>query len=572
MNDKEKISTSRRVNFLVQRTVLIVDDEEINLDIMSMILDGNFHVLKARDGKEALDILLSGEHKIDLVLLDVFMPYDGREVLKVRQENQDLRRIPFIVCTSDKDIEEECFHLGVNDFIKKPYENPDIIVARVKRMIELYEDRSILKEVEREKLTNLYNIEFFKKYSKQFDISFKNTPKDMVMVSINRYRLINELYGKKAVENILKRVAEELINFVTIHNGLVGKESDSTFVIYCEHQEDYTDLLAKLVDSVKEVMGDINISFRAGVYPHVNPYLDKDIVIGRAKNTMRSLTSDYLTPIAIYSEENQAKTLYKEELINAFPQALKDEQFKLFFQPKYDIRGDNPRLTSAEVLIRWISSKFGFVSPGEFIPLFEENGLISKLDSYIMERAAKYMHSWKEKFGVYVPLSINLSRINIYRPNIVEEIINYVDSNNIPRDKFYIEITESAFVQDSKEVIPVIEKIKSSGFKVEIDDFGSGYSSFGSLVDLPFDVLKMDMQFIRSMDVNPKVKDVIKMIINLSKTMNAITVAEGVEYEGQYRFLKENGCDVVQGYYLSKPLSLEDFEMLIQMEFLRNGR
>lgn len=571
MSDKEKHLNPHRTNFLIQRTVLIVDDEEINLDIMSMILDGNFNVLKARDGKEALDILLSGEHKIDMVLLDVFMPYDGREVLKVRQENQDLRRIPFIVCTSDKDIEEECFHLGVNDFIKKPYENPDIIVARVKRMIELYEDRSILKEVEREKLTNLYNIEFFKKYSKQFDISFKNTPKDMVMVSINRYRLINELYGRKAVENILK-VAEELINFVTIHNGLVGKESDSTFVIYCEHQEDYTDLLAKLVDSVKEVMGDINISFRAGVYPHVNPYLDKDIVIGRAKNTMRSLTSDYLTPIAIYSEENQAKTLYKEELINAFPQALKDEQFKLFFQPKYDIRGDNPRLTSAEVLIRWTSSKFGFVSPGEFIPLFEENGLISKLDSYIMERAAKYMHSWKERFGVYVPLSINLSRVNIYRPNIVEEIINYVDSNNIPRDKFYIEITESAFVQDSKEVIPVIEKIKSSGFKVEIDDFGSGYSSFGALVDLPFDVLKMDMQFIRSMDKNPKVKDVIKMIINLSKTMNAITVAEGVEYEGQYRFLKENGCDVVQGYYLSKPLSLEDFEMLIQMEFLRNGR
>ena len=154
MNENKKISISNRGNFLVKKTVLIVDDEEINVEIMSAILESTFNVLTANDGKEALDILLKGDQKIDLVLLDVFMPMDGREVLKVRKENPNLKRIPFIVCTSDKNIEKECFHLGVNDFIKKPYENPDIIVARVKRMIELYEDRSILKEVERDKLTN----------------------------------------------------------------------------------------------------------------------------------------------------------------------------------------------------------------------------------------------------------------------------------------------------------------------------------------------------------------------------------------------------------------------------------
>ena len=143
MSENKKPIISSRSSFQVKRTVLIVDDEEINLEIMSEILKDAFNVLTANDGKEALDILLNGDNKIDLVLLDVFMPMDGREVLKVRQENPDLKRIPFIVCTSDKNIEKECFHLGVNDFIKKPYENPDIIVARVKRMIELYEDRSI---------------------------------------------------------------------------------------------------------------------------------------------------------------------------------------------------------------------------------------------------------------------------------------------------------------------------------------------------------------------------------------------------------------------------------------------
>ena len=572
MAELKKALNSNRKMFQVQRTVLIVDDEDINLEIMSMILEDSFEVLKAHDGKEALDILLNEKHKIDMVLLDVFMPMDGREVLKVRQDNPRLKRIPFIVCTSDKNIEEECFHLGVNDFIKKPYENPDIIVARVKRMIELYEDRSILKEVEREKLTNLYNIEFFKKYSKQFDNSDHELPKDMVFISINRFELFNELYGEEFANNILKVIANELISYVEKHNGLVGKDSDSGFLLYSEHQNDYESFLERLNQVVKEETNDINISFKIAVYPEVDESIDKDIVISRVKNIASSLVSDYSKNIAIYNHERQTKTLHEEELLDAFEQALKEEQFQLFFQPKYSIQGDKPILSSAEVLIRWISPKFGFVSPGEFISLFEEHGLIGKLDAYIMEKAAEYMASWKDKYDIYVPLSVNLSRVDIYRPNVVEEIIGYVGKNNIPRDKYYIEITESAFVEDSKEVIPVIEKIRDNGFKVEIDDFGSGYSSFGTLVDLPFDVLKIDMQFIRSMDKNPKVKEIIKMIINLAKVMNAVTVAEGVETAEQYSFLKESGCDVIQGYYLSKPLPLNDFENLIQKELVKDER
>ena len=567
MSENKKPIISRRSSFQVKRTVLIVDDEEINVEIMSEILKDTFNVLTANDGKEALDILLSGDHKIDLVLLDVFMPMDGREVLKVRQENPDLKRIPFIVCTSDKNIEKECFYLGVNDFIKKPYENPDIIVARVKRMIELYEDRSILKEVEREKLTGLYNIEFFKKYAKQFDSNFPNLAKDIILISISRFRLIKELYGKATCDKILMAIANQLLECISNCNGLVGTDAENTFLIYCEHHDDYEMLPKKLNDAVNAAVKDVNVSFRIGVYPNVDPSVDKDIVIGRAKNTANSLISDFAKNIAIYNQENQSKTLHKEELINAFPVAFKEEQFKLYFQPKYAIQGDKPVLTSAEVLIRWISPKFGFVSPGEFIPLFEENGLISALDAYIMEKAAEYMRLWKEKYKVYVPLSVNLSRVDIYRPHLVKEIIDFVDSNNIPRDKYYIEITESAYVEDAKAVIPVIEEIRNSGFKVEIDDFGSGYSSFGALVDLPFDVLKIDMQFIRSMDKKQKVKEIIKMIINLAKVMDATTVAEGVETLEQYNFLKENGCDIIQGYYLSKPLPINDFDELIQKEF-----
>ena len=557
--------------FELKKTILIVDDEEINRDIMSAILENDFNTLQADDGKVALDILSKEEHKIDLVLLDIFMPMDGRELLKIRQNNPHLKKIPFIVCTSDKDIEEECFQLGVNDFVKKPYENPDIIIARIKRMIELYEDRSILKDVERDKLTNLLNREFFKKYAQQFDSRFPKLEKDMVSISINRFELIHELYGPKFAENILLAIASQLSVCISNCNGLIGKDEGSTFMIYCEHHDSYEQLPDKLFEAVKQVTNDIHISFRIGVYPFVSGELDKEIVLSRSKSTADTLINDYSKVIAVYNEEKQANALHMEELIAAFPQALKEEQFKLYFQPKYNIQGNEAKLVSAEVLIRWISPKFGFVSPGEFIHLFEENGLIGKLDAYILEKAAEYIRLIKDKYDIYMPLSVNLSRVDIYRPNLVEEIIKLVDSNNVPRDKYYIEITESAFVEDAKEVIPVINRIRNSGFKVEIDDFGSGYSSFGALADLPFDVLKIDMQFIRSMDNNSKVKDIIKMIINLSKMFNATSVAEGVETKEQYLFLKESGCDVIQGYYFSKPLPLEDFMKLIEKEIINHG-
>ncbi|MBQ9265582.1 MAG: EAL domain-containing protein [Bacilli bacterium] len=554
--------------FEIKKTILVVDDEPINREILSAILSNDFNVLKAEDGKEAIDILLKEEQKIDLVLLDVFMPYDGREVLKDRQQNRKLKKIPFIVCTSDKNIEEECFHLGVNDFVKKPYENPDIIVARIKRMIELYEDRSILKEVEREKLTNFYNREFFKKYSQQFDSLYPDLKKDMIAISVNRFRLINELYGRAFGDKVLLAITETLNKCLENCRGIVGKDGGSTFIIYAEHHDSYEELFNKLASSINNVVGDIGISIRLGVYPFVDQSMDKEIVIERTESTADSLSNDYTKNIAIYNEEKQAKTLHIEELIDSFQQALEEEQFKLFFQPKYKIKGDKPEFVSAEVLIRWISPKFGFVNPGEFINLFEENGLIGQLDSYILEKAAKYMGEWKKKYGLLIPLSVNLSRVDIYRPTLVEDIIRFVDSNDIPHSAYNLEITESAYVEDAKEVISVVNKIRNSGFKVEIDDFGSGYSSFNTLIDLPFDVLKIDMQIIKSMDRSEKVKEIIKMIINLSKTMEAVTVAEGVETADHYAFLKENGCDVVQGYYLSRPLSLADFEKLIEKDLM----
>ena len=569
---KKKVNSMENNLFTRKKTLLIVDDEEINRDILAFNLGNHFNIVEAGDGKEALDILLNDKHKIDLVITDVNMPFSGLEVLKVRQNNPKLKAIPFVMATTELHTEEECFKLGVNDFLRKPFptgREMDFFIARINRLMELYEDRSILKEVEREKLTNLYNNEFFIKYSEEFDELYPDMAKDMLTITINRFRLINELYGREFGDEVLLTITRFLNNYTSNNYGLAGRNAGSTFVMYCEHRDNYNDFAEQLIDGLHHMTNGLGISVRIGVYPNVSSNLDKEIVIGRTKNAADTLRKDYSKTIAIYNEAAQAITLHMEELVDAFPQALEEEQFQLFFQPKYNVQGDKPVFASAEVLIRWISPKFGFVSPGDFIHLFEEHGLISKLDSYILKKAAELMSLWKKKYGIDIPLSINLSRVDIYRPNLVEDIIEYVDSNNVPHECFYIEITESAFVEDAKEVLPFIGRIRSNGFMVEIDDFGSGYSSFGALADLPFDVLKIDMQFIRSMNKNPKVKDIIKMIISLAKMMDSITVAEGVETEDQYLFLKEHGCDVIQGYYFSKPLSLGDFEELIKKDLVK---
>ena len=554
-----------------KRTLLIADDDVISGDILSSFFESEFNILRAYSGKETIKTLSTHLDIIDLVLLDIYMPDgDGFTILKARQENPDLKKLPFIVITGEADIERDCFHLGVNDFVRKPFSNPEIIVARVKRMIELYEDRSIIKEVKTDKLTNLYSFEFFKKFCAQFDEAQPNVLKDMVSINITRFRLLNELYGKQYSDEVLKNIARFLEEFVDKVKGFVSHTSGGDFLMYCTHQEDYQSFIDGLLNHLESLPNASSVHLHIGVYPNVDHNLDKDIVIGRAHNVANNIQGDS-TIYAIYDSKEEEKVLFEEELINSFKQSLKNKEFKVFYQPKYNIQGEKNHLSSAEALIRWIHPKHGMISPGVFIPLFEENGFIQQLDAYVFEEVAKQQAIWKEKFGVYLPVSVNVSRVDIHNPNLGKEILEAVDKVHVPHEKYYLEITESAYSQDKQEVISLVNSLKEKGFLIEIDDFGSGYSSLNVISELPFDVLKIDMVFMRKIDDHPMNRDIVKMILALCKKMGVTSVAEGVETEEHYRFLKESGCDVIQGYYFSKPLPENDFTALMEREY-KNGR
>ena len=239
-------------------------------------------------------------------------------------------------------------------------------------------------------------------------------------------------------------------------------------------------------------------------------------------------------------------------------QALDNEEFQVYYQPKYDPRTNE--LRGAEALIRWQSPEYGFVSPGRIIPIFEKNGFITEIDHYMIKHVAKDQKTWLDKGLKCVPVSVNVSRAHFIESDLAEQIRDMIDEEGAPHDLIEIELTESAFFDDKNAMINTIEKLKSYGFAVSMDDFGSGYSSLNSLKDMPLDVLKLDAEFFRGDNDNDRGEIVVTEAIKLAKSLNMRTVAEGVEIKEQVDFLAEQGCDMIQGYYFAKPMPKDEYE------------
>ncbi|MBR2282395.1 MAG: EAL domain-containing protein, partial [Spirochaetales bacterium] len=284
----------------------------------------------------------------------------------------------------------------------------------------------------------------------------------------------------------------------------------------------------------------------------------------KARNACNSLKKSKAETVAVYNDALYEKELLGERLMNEMQKAIEEQQFKVWFQPKFNIRGDKPVLCSAEALVRWKHPELGMVSPGVFIPLFEQNGLIQDLDLYVWRTAACQIAHWKELFGLSIPVSVNVSRIELFDPSLKDKIVGILEENGLGFDDIALEITESAYSSDSSQLVQAVRVLQNAGFRIEIDDFGTGYSSLNRLAEMPVDVIKLDMSFVRRIHENSTMLSIVQLIIQMAKSLGAPVIAEGVELEQQYQLLKEMGCDIVQGYYFSKPLPSEDFETFIK--------
>lgn len=547
-------------NFIFEnekRLILIAEDEYVNREILGQILMNEYDIIFAEDGVKAYELMKENEDKLSLVLLDLIMPnMDGIELLKKVQNDSKLSNIPIIVMTSDSLSEEKSLSLGAADFIPKPYPRETVIKARIKRTIVLYEDRKIINYTERDPLTRLYNKEYFYQYASIFDTYYKDSMTDALIIDIRHFHIINDRFGTNYGDMVLKNVASKLKEIVRRISGIVCRKEEDTFMIYCKHQKDYSFILEQLKKA------DSSIIYRIGIYENVDKNIDVSIRFDRAKLASDKIRTSISKNIEYYNDKMREKELFEEHLVHDFERSLLNNEFKVFYQPKFNVKGDTPYLSSAEALVRWFHPTIGLVSPADFIPLFEENGLIQKLDRFVWNEVGKKIKEWKDKYNFYVPVSVNVSRIDMYEPDFIDTLLKIINDNNLSIHDIYLEITESAYTSDSSQMIAIVNKLRELGFSIEMDDFGTGYSSLNMISELPIDVLKLDMVFVRNAYKKNDTK-IVEFIIDIAKYLSVPIVAEGVETKEQVDSLKNLGCDIIQGYYFSKPIPANEFEKFI---------
>ncbi|MCR4845705.1 MAG: EAL domain-containing protein [Eubacterium sp.] len=345
------------------------------------------------------------------------------EMIEIMRKDNDLKVIPIIVMTAEKDAEVRSIKLGAADFITKPYDTPEVILARCERIIEFQEDKTLISAAGKDNLTGLYTKDFFTEYIKQIEEYTPHDKSDLLVLNIEHFHLINELYGRAKGDTVLICIADALSQILDESYGIGCRADADYFYAFTENGSDYEKILLKLLECLSKGIPDAHIKLRMGVYPEVDKSLMVENWIDRAKTACDRIIGDYSRNIAYYTNEFYEKTKYQERLINDIDKAIKDRDLIVYYQPKYAIQGEKPTLRSAEALIRWNHPELGMISPGDFIPLFESNGLIQKLDRYVWREAARQISEWKNKYGLSVPVSVNVSRMDIYYPKLLDDFI-----------------------------------------------------------------------------------------------------------------------------------------------------
>lgn len=553
----------------IQKTVLVVDDSTTNRSILCDILHSDYTVIQAENGIQAFTKLKKQDKKVDAIILDIIMPeMDGYEFMNKIKQDKTLSQIPVIILTekSDRDTEKKVLESGAWDFVPKPYD-ADIIKLRLKNVIARSQV-SLLKELNNvmnyDPLTEIYSKNKFFSASKAL---LKDNPDKQfafLRLDIDRFKLINSFFGTAYGDRLLKRVAKRIRDFAkTTECCTFGRIDADVFGIFTPYQgkEETVKQIEQAVEDMKKLSASYNIMIVYGVYVVTDRSLPISFMCDRAALAAKTVKGNYMKSYAFYDDKMRLSIENEQNIINEMSDALENHEFVPYYQPKYDVKTNKP--VGAEALASWIHPTKGFISPGVFIPIFEKNGFISKLDFYIWECVCKQLKEWKDKGVPLFPVSVNVSRVNLYNPNLSKIIIELTKKYDVDPKYFNIEITESVYTDDNVMIDDITSQLRNNGFTILMDDFGSGYSSLNVLKDVQVDMLKMDMMFMFKAKYDGRAETIISSVIRMAKWLNIPVIAEGVDRAEQVEFLKSVGCDYIQGFYYSKPLPAADYEKLI---------
>ena len=549
-----------------KRTVLIVDDQEMERIILSDLLKSDYELLTANNGEEALGILEEKADAISAVLLDIVMPVmDGYQMLQRMRDRELLSVVPVLVTSQREDDESEltALRLGASDFLSKPY-NAGILKHRLSNVIKMNEASKKIDALQRDEVTGLYTKVAFAEHASRILHEQPDKEWNIIALDIDRFKLVNESYGQETGDELLAYLAKILQTYSDETNCLCARSYADHFFLLAERQ-DYSYIKRRHTEMVEYLHGfplDMKISLKFGVYEITDRQMEIGSMCDRAQIAVNQVKGQYVADICFYDDSLRKQLLMEQRITDDMEQALKEQQFQVYFQPKYDIFSET--LSGAEALIRWIHPQNGFMSPAEFIPVFESNGFITEVDMFVWDKACEKIREWLDKFDCFVPISVNVSRKDMYKPNLPQILLDIVHRHGLEPKHLHLEITESAYVENPDQLLEVVEQLKKAGFVIEMDDFGSGYSSLNMLAAMPIDILKLDMKFVQNYSEKDNSRSIMSFVIGLAKWMNLYVIAEGVETREQLELLRGMDCNLAQGYYFSKPLPDTEFEQVLR--------
>lgn len=412
-----------------------------------------------------------------------------------------------------------------------------------------------------DELTGIYNKQAF--YTKTKEMLLDNPDKnfDLLRINIERFKVLNDLFGESTGDKLLRYIGK-FLKEINLPLCVSGRLYADNFVVCYEAGKGDS---RRMINTLQMVADSFAINNRTilsfGLYRIDDKTLPVSVMCDRANMALWKAKGNFKNPYCEYDEKMRQQVLKEQKIINAMEMAIQNKEFTLYLQPKYDI--EQGTIIGAEALVRWISQENGFISPGDFIPVFENNGFVYEVDKFIWEESCRYLRKWLDEGREVHPISVNVSRIDLYDPKLVKHLVDLREKYQLPSQYLELEITESAYTEDPEQIITITRQLREAGFVILMDDFGTGYSSLNMLKDIQIDVLKLDMGFLKSSDYSAKGGNILTAILKMAESLKMQTIAEGVETKEQVEFLKSIGCKYVQGFYYSKPLPVGEFEKLI---------
>ena len=435
------------------------------------------------------------------------------------------------------------------------------VVTNLSHLKQTHE--SFLHNLRHDSLTNLFNKKTFCRKTAEMIASRPDTEFEIMRFNIARFKVINDLFGEKIGDRLLQYVAH-FLKSIRLDGCVYGRLYADNFILcYPTKGEIRQHLIHSLQMLAESFALDYRIEFYFGVYTIKDKALSVTTMLDRAAMGLARAAHNGLVVCGEYDDDMRECIVNEQVIVNNMKGSLQRGEFQVYLQPKYELMGE--QIVGAEALVRWQHPQLGFISPARFIPIFERNGFIYQLDKYVWEKTCQLLKDDIDHGRPVLPISINVSRIDLYSPNIVKVFEELIDKYDIPPKLLELELTESAYVDNPQQIIEIAKELQAGGFPILMDDFGSGYSSLNMLKDMPVDILKIDLKFLSDTqgDDQGRGSNILKSVVRMAKWLDVPVIAEGVETQAQVDFLRTIGCECVQGYFYSKPVPIEAYEELV---------